>query len=43
MNNKKTITEKELAEQLKCIIKEEILAIFSEEQNGLTLSFLNGQ
>ena len=43
MENKKLISEEELLKEIKSIISDELVALYSEEENKLLINFLNGQ
>jgi flagellar biosynthesis/type III secretory pathway chaperone len=43
MENKSIINQKALLQELACIMKDEFVATFYEQVNGIEIKFLNGQ
>ena len=42
-NNQRQISVRDLTEEITLLVKDEIVATYTEEENALQLHFLNGQ
>ena len=42
-NNQRQISVKDLTEEITLLVKDEIVATYTEEENALQVHFLNGQ